>query len=813
MNEKPKRLPVHALKPSELRWTCPLSLLKFKTTRELQPLRSIVGQERAIEALRLGARIRSQGYNIWASGVVGTGRMTTVRHILDEMKSSRPELFDFAYVHNFKQPETPILLRFSAGEGRVYKSMMEDALSVLGRRIPQLFEEEQFQIARKAIIQRYQNMEATLLKELDSKLRPAGFVLGQIQEEDGSSRSEIFPMIGGKPYTLEDLDELLQKGEITMEEVERMREAYVKHREELNEIGSRSIRIMADFRKELARHDQNAVGVLIKSVFDDVRHSFPRDRVAQFLDGVSTNILLHLEEFVKINSARMSGVLDEALEEAAKNLERIYTVNLVVDNYDVKEAPVIVETSPTYATLFGSVERRIDSKGFAVSDFSHIRAGSLLRADGGFIVLNAIDILSDGQMWSALKKVMLYGRLDIQTGDSQFQLNSIKPEFVNVNVKIILLGDPAIYHALWNAEEDFHKMFKIHAEFEDQTERTPIMIGHLASFLAKLAEEEELFHCDRYGAAELIEWAVEYTDSQDKITLQFSYVADLLREASYYARQAGASLISRTHVKQALDERRWRSNSVDERMREQISKGVLLIDVAGNRVGQINGLTVYQSGIVAYGKPSRITSTVSAGNSGIINIEREVEMSGAIHNKGVLILSGLLRSLFSRSQPMSFTASIAFEQSYGGVDGDSASVAEIIALLSAISNIPIRQDFAITGSINQKGDVQAIGGVNEKIIGFFEVCKDRGLTGTQGVIMPKTNVNDLMLREDVIEAVTKKKFFLYPISRLEEAVELMMEVPAGKLNKDGKFPTNSVYAKVQQNLDVLHEASRMNMRM
>jgi len=813
MSSKSKRTPVAPLKPSELRWTCVPSKLPFKTTRELQPLRNIVGQDRAVEALRLGARIRSQGYNIWASGVVGTGRMTTVRHILDEMKSARAELFDFAYVHNFVQPEAPVLLRFQAGEGKVFRSMMEDALNVLGRRIPQLFEEESFQDQRKAIIHRFQSMEATLLKELDSKLRPVGFVLGQIQEEDGSARSEVFPVINGKPYTVDDLDELLQKGEVTIPDIERIREEYARHREELNDIGSRSLRIMADFRKELAKYDQNAVGVLIKSVFDDVRHSFPRDRVATFLSGVATHILSHLEEFVKINSARMTGVLDESMEEAARTIERVYTVNLIVDNYDTKEAPILIETSPTFAALFGTVEKRIDAKGFAVSDFSHIRAGSLLRADGGFIVLNAIDVLSDQQIWSALKKVLLSGRLDIQTGDSQFQLNSIKPEFVNVNVKIILLGDPAIYHALWAAEEDFHKMFKIHAEFDDQAERTPVMIAHLASFIAKLAEEEDLLHCDRYGAAALIEWAVEYTDSQDKITLQFSYVADLLRESSHYARQASASLISRTHVKQALDERRWRSNSVDERMREQITKGVLLIDVDGSRVGQINGLTVYQSGIVAYGKPSRITATVSAGNTGIINIEREVEMSGAIHNKGVLILSGLLRSLFSRSQPMSFTASIAFEQSYGGVDGDSASVAEIIALLSAISNIPIKQGMALTGSINQKGDVQAVGGVNEKITGFFEVCKDKGLTGDQGVILPKMNVSDLMLRDDIIEAVAKKKFFLYPITRLEEAVELMMGLPAGTLQADGKFAANTVYHKVQLNLDVLHEASRINMRM
>ncbi len=751
---------VQELKASELRWTCPLKELPFSSTRELEPLDRIVGQDRAIDALRLGARIRSQGYNIWASGVVGTGRMTTIRQILDEFKSHHPTLFDFAYVNNFRRAEEPVLLRFQAGEGRVFCRMMDDAYAFLSRRIPQLFEEDQFQADRKAIIQRYQAQEQQLLREFDEKLRPSGFVLGHIQEEDGTTRTEVFPLINDKPVTLEELDEQFQAGEISAEQLAAIRDAYVQHRDQLNDIGSRSLRIMASFRKELSQHDRAAVGVLIKSVFDDVRHSFPRDRVATFLDGVTEYILQNLEDYVRVSQARLAGQLDEGTEETARTMDRTLSVNLILDNYGQKDAPIIVETSPTYASLFGVIERRLDARGYTTSDFSQIRAGSLLRADGGYLVMNAMDVLSDSTLWTALKKVMLYGRVDMQPVDSASLLNSLKPDFIKVNVKIILLGDPSIYLALWDAEEDFHKMFKVHAEFDDQTDRTPAMINHYAAFFAKLANEESLLHCDRSGAAALLEWAVAYTGSQEKITLQFSYVADVMREADFFARSSGANLIARTHVRTALEQRRWRSNSVDEHLREQIMKGVLLIDVQGSRVGQINGLTIYQSGIMAYGKPSRITATVSAGNAGIINIEREVDLSGAIHNKGVLILSGLIRSLFSRAQPMSFTASIAFEQSYGGVDGDSASAAEIIALLSAISNIPIRQDVAITGSVNQKGDIQPIGGVNEKITGFFEVCQDRGLTGTQGVVLPKQNVSDLMLRDDVVEAVRQGKFHL-----------------------------------------------------
>jgi lon-related putative ATP-dependent protease len=500
--------------------------------------------------------------------------------------------------------------------------------------------------------------------------------------------------------------------------------------------------------------------------------------------------------------------MDETIEENARILERLTSVNLILDNYETIQAPTIVETAPTYSSLFGTIEKRMDVRGFIQSDFTQIRAGSLLRADGGFVVMNAIDVLSDMTVWTSLKRMILYGRIEIQSGDTQMALTTIKPDYINVDVKVILLGDPAVYLALWAADEDFHKMFKVHAEFEADAPRSIEMIRNYCAFISHLAAQENLLHCDRSGAAAIIEWAVAFTDSQDKVSLQFSYVADLHREATHFAQIKRSTLVRREHVQHAIDMRHKRSAKADEVIRENIQKGLLLIDVKGSRVGQINGLTVYSSGIVSFGKPARITATVSAGNAGLINIEREVQMSGAIHSKGVLILSGLLRSLFSRSQPISFTASIAFEQSYGGVDGDSASAAEMIALLSAISNIPVRQDIAITGSINQKGDVQPVGGINEKVTGFYEVCRDKGLTGTQGVIVPKQNVRDLMLSQEIIDAVNNGKFFVVAISRLEEAIELLLQTPAGHRRRDSTFPEGSVYAKVQTNLSVLHDASR-----
>jgi predicted ATP-dependent protease len=802
---------VQPLLPSQLRWTCSTKALSFTTTKDVEPLRRIVGQERAMEALRLGARIRSQGYNIYTSGVVGTGRMTTIRVLLDELKHEATDLYDLGYVHNFKQADAPVLLRFAAGEGRVYQRMLDDALAFLQRRIPALFEEDQFQSGRKAIIDEFQGAEKASLESLNEKMRPAGFVLGQLEdEENNTSTTEVFPVIDGEPVHTESLDEKIAEGKITQEKANQLLETYKVFHEELVSIRRQSIRLMLEFRKRVNSYDQGAVTFLIDMAFEDVRRSFPRDRVAEHLAGVTKHLLENLDELIKLLTQRQTSVGAEqiAAEEALRQFFVRYTVNIIVDHYDTKTAPVIIETAPTYASLFGTIEKRYDVRGYYVTDFTQIKAGSLLSADGGYIILNAVDVLSDVQIWTALKRVMLYGRYEIQNTDTQFQLNTLKPEWIRANVKIILLGDPQIYMALWAADEDFHKMFKVHAEFDSDTALTQGMIDNYCAFFSHLAHEEELCHCDKSGAAALVEWAVAFTESQEKITLQFSYVADLMREASYFARAQGKRTILRKHVQLAVDQRQWRGNRADEEIRQQIQRGILLLDCAGERVGQVNGLTVYSTGIVSFGKPARITATVSAGTSGIINIEREVEMSGAIHSKGVYILSGLLRSLFSRSQPMSFTASVAFEQSYGGIDGDSASTAEMVALLSAIANLPIRQDLAITGSINQKGDIQPVGGVNEKITGFFEVCKDRGLTGTQGVLLPVQNVKDLMLRDEIIEAVRAKQFWIYPITRLEEAVELLLGVPAGVRDENGCFAPDTVFGKVQHNLTVLHEASK-----
>lgn len=803
------QFPVKPTPSSALRWNCPLSKLPFKKhTGELEPLHQIVGQDRAVAALRMATRLKSQGYNIYASGMLGTGRLTTVRKIVNELQDHPPELYDFCYVFNFKQPDHPILLRFNAGDGIRFSEAMRNAADFLMRRIPELMEDDVFLAKRNEIVEKFQIRERRVIEEFDASIRPKGFTVGQVQDEEGTVGTDIFALIGEKPYTMDQLEELVQDGTITIDQSKQIREDYTKHMQRLSELGRTNMRVIAEFRKLVREYDQNSVSVLLNLAFAPVLESFERSRVREFVEGAQKDLLDSLDTLVKLFAIRSTGKIEDGINDQIAAFFNKYAVNVILDNSSTKKAPVIIETSPTYQNLFGIIERKYTVQGFYHTDFSMIKAGSIIHADGGFLVMNALDALADGNVWTMLKRILLYGRLEIQNIDTQFQLTTIKPEPIRINVKVILLGDPSIYHYLWATDEDFHKMFKVHAEFDYEANRTDELLAAYCRFFSLLASEENLLHCTRAGAAALLEYAVLRTESQNKISLQFSLLSDLYREASFFASQDGGKFVERKHVDLALCQRQWRNNKSDEQIREHIQSGVLLIDTKGSRVGQINGLTVYSTGIVSFGKPTRITATVSAGAAGIINIEREVDLSGHIHSKGVLILSGLLRSLFSRRLSISFTASIAFEQSYGEIDGDSASVAEMIALLSAIGNLPVRQDLAITGSVNQKGDIQPVGGVNEKITGFFEVCKDRGLTGTQGVVIPHQNVTDLMLSTEIIEAVKKGDFNIIPVSKIEHAVEVMLDLPAGKRKAEGGFPPESVFGRVQTNLSILHHASK-----
>ncbi len=788
---------------NNLRWNCPTDIFDFTTTSELEHLDEIVGQPRAIEAIRMGAEIKSKGYNIFVSGLSGTGRLSTVKSILEKVTTSCPVTYDFCYVNNFSNPDNPRLLKLDSGKGKPLSKAMNDAISYLKQRLPKLFEEENFQLSRRNLIEEYQSKERGILHEFDEGIKPFGFVRGQVESEQGVVQPEVFPVIESKPVQIELIQEYVQQEKITAKRAEELEMLYDKFHNELFELGRKGMKLMQDFRQSLLENDKAACSDIVISVFESILENYRQDSVPVYIEEVKSHILENLALFVPSNQVQPDIETDE--DGKLVDTFNVYFVNVILDNSETNAAPVIIETTPSYTNLFGTIERSYDNTGYWKTDFTKIKAGALLKADQGYLIVNALDLFTEPGVWQALKRVLLYDKLEIQPYESYFQFSQLhlKPEPIDVSVKVIIIGGQTLYRLLYLQEKGFKKIFKVNAQFDYEIERTEEMMNNYAKYIAKICDDEALPHCSPDGVAAIIEWAVSHAGSQDRITLKFSDVADLIRESAFYDRNSSHDYINREDVMTAIAQRDYRNNLIDEKMKHYILNGYTMIDTQGKRVGQINGLTVLDTGLYAFGKPARITATVSAGNAGVINIEREAEMSGAIHDKGVLILSGILRRLFANKKPLNLTASITFEQSYGGIDGDSATAAEIIAILSAISEIPINQNIAITGSVNQLGDVQPIGGVNEKIKGYYQICKERGLSGEQGVIIPHQNINDLMLEDDLIEDVKKGKFHIYNFKRIEEGIRMMTSVEAGVADKKGKFPINTVCRIVADKLDKL----------
>ncbi len=798
----------YEIPPEKLRWSCPTEKLNFKTTDQIEPLTHIVGQPRAIEAIRLGAGLMSKGYNIFVSGLSGTGRLTTVKAILEEVTTVCPLTYDFCYVNNFSDPDTPRLIKLPRGKGKEFATNMGDVIQYLRRSLPRLFEEDSFQESRRRIIEEFQAKERDILNQFDEKIKPHGFVRGQLENEQGAVMPEVFPLIKNKPVRIDQIPEYVEKGTITKEKAEEINADFNKFHTELYELARIGMKLMQDFKKAMADNDKSASTLEVTASFNTIKERYKNEKVDIYIEEVIKYILDNITLFVPQTNPQNPPSQEGELTDADKF--HIFTVNVILDNSNTTSAPVVIETKPSYTNLFGTIERTYDPRGFWRTDFAKIKAGALLKADQGYLIVNALDLFGETGVWPALKRVLLYDKLEIQPFDAYFQLSQVhlKPEPIDVNVKVIIIGGQTLYQLLYLYEKGFKKIFKINAQFDYETARTDELITNISRFVAKTCRDEQLPHCTSCGVAALVEWAAEHAGSQQRLSLKFSDVADILREAAFYHRNSHKSYIEREDVENAIKERRFRNNLLDEKLRTYILENSIFIDTQGERIGQINGLTILNNGILSFGKPARITAVVSAGSGGIVNIEREVDMSGSIHSKGLLIISGFLRSLFAQKKSLSFTASIAFEQSYSGIDGDSASAAEIYVLLSALSEIPIKQNLAVTGSVNQKGDIQPIGGVNEKIRGFYEICFERGLTGDQGVIIPEQNAKDLMLTHEIIDAVKEGKFHIYTIKRIEEGVELLMGKPAGKMLANGTFTKNSVYDLADKRLIQLKKAGK-----
>ncbi len=787
----------------KLRWRLDPASLPFETTDEIEPLKEIVGQNRGVEAFRFGLGMDKPGYNVFVTGMAGTGRMSTVRRLIREMSKENHPPRDLCYVNNFENPETPLLLSFKNGTGSLFKKAVGDLVTTLKKEIPQLFESQEYINLKKEIMETYESKGKSFFKSLDEKVKEEGFALVDIQVGQ-VKRPEVMPLVDGNPVHIDQVEAMVERGRFPKDEFEAMKEKHAKLREQIDQIFLELRDLQKEVQEKIEKMDRVMFLENAARLAEPITKKFRSKPVRAYLDAFLEDMADNLQIFRPQAQPMVPGILPILSE---SDPFQPYRVNLLVDNKDQKGPPVIVEDHPTYRNLFGSIERIVDRTGVWRTDFSKIKAGSFVRANGGYLVINLPDAIVEPGVWPAFKRALKSEKLEIQTYDPfyLFTTSGLKPEPIDLNVKVVVVSEPYLYHLLSVYDEDTKKIFKVRADFDTAMDRNDESIRQFAGFIKAETDRGGLKPFDRTAVAALVEQAVRMTGRQEKVSTSFPEISDLLREADFWAGQEDDAVVSERHVQRAIEARIYRAGMVEEHIQEMIDRGTLMIDVDGAEVGQVNGLAVYQAGDHMFGKPSRITASTSMGRAGIINIEREADLSGSTHNKGVLILAGYLRKKYAQDKPMSMSASIAFEQSYGGVDGDSASSTEVYALLSSLSGVPIRQDLAVTGSINQKGEVQAIGGVNQKIEGFYDCCRRKGLTGRQGVLIPESNIKDLMLRKDVVAAVEEGRFHVYPVKTIDEGIEILTGKKAGTRKADGAYPKGSINDLVDRRLRELAE--------
>ena len=790
--------------PEKLRWRLDPATLSFETTEDLQPLTDIIGQARGVEAFRFGININKPGYNVFVTGAVGSGRMATVKKLLEEMSKRDRVPDDLCYVNCFENRESPVLIRLEGGKGAVFKKDIKSLVETLKKEIPLLFESQDYINMKKEISETYERQASSFFKALDQKVKEEGFTVVDVQI-GMFKRPEVMPLVDGKPVPIEELETMVEKGRFPKAEFEQLREKQVTLKKQIEQIFLELKDLQKDVTQKLEKMDREAFMQKSSELAAFINERFKNDKIKKYLEDMLEDMADNISIFMpESQQSQIPG-----LPPMVKEIDQFqpYEVNLIVDNSQRSSPPVIVEDYPTYRNIFGSIERIVDRRGVWRTDFSKIKTGSLVKASGGYLVINLRDAIIEPGVWQALKRALKSKKLEIQTFDPFyfFTTTGLKPEPIELDVKVVVIADTFIYQLLSYYDEDLKKVFKVRADFDTVMDKTDRSIQQLAEFVRMATDEEKLRPLDRTAVAALVEQAVRMAGRQEKISTSFPAITDLIREADFWAGQENEPTVRAKHIDKAIEARIYRSNLVEERIQEMINRGTLMIDVDGEVVGQVNGLAVYALGDYMFGKPSRITASTSMGRAGVINIEREAEMSGNTHNKGVLILGGYLRKKYAQDKPLTMSASIAFEQSYSGVDGDSASSTEIYALLSSLSGVPIRQNIAVTGSVNQKGEVQAIGGVNQKIEGFFDCCRYLGLNGSQGVIIPASNVKDLMLRKDVIAAVQENKFRIFAVKTIDEGIEILTGRPAGEKQPDGTYPEGTINFLVDRRLGDLVE--------
>ncbi len=789
-------MPSRELKYTELKNCCTPKELKFNTTQDLSVLEDgIVGQERGVKSFDFGLQVKMKGYNIYVSGPSGTGKTTYAVKSAQRLAKNEDIPFDWCYVYNFENPKSPQALRFAPGLGRQFRDDMGELVEVFNTEIQKAFNTEDYDKQKNEIIKIYDDKRDELMKTMTEMAKENGFGV-----KSTNSGIYFMPIVDGVTINEEQYDELDEKlkDEISLSS-EKVQEKAAAIMRDIREEEKASKQAVDDLDYKVCMF---AIGHYVNSVQEKYKDY---DRVIKYLEAVQEDVLENIDEFIDNDTdeeENLSSLLPMLNKKPAEDITLKYKVNLIVDNSKTVGAPVVVDFNPTYYNLVGEVE--YDSEfGNLTTDFMKIKAGLFHKANGGYLIVQAQDILSNVQSWEALRRVIKTNQISMETLREQLGavvVPTLKPEPIPASIKIIMVGSNYYYEVLHEYDEDFEKIFKIRADFDYEMKRTGENVMKLARFIKSFSENEKVAPFDVSAVAAVVEYSSRLVERQDKLSTRFNQIVEILCESATWAKLAGDDIITAEHIKKAVYEKEQRLRMYEEKLDEMLEEKVIMIDTAGKKIGQINGLAVLDLGSYCFGNPSRITATTYIGKSGIVNIEKEAEMSGQTHDKGVQIITGFLGQTYAQDFPLSLSCRICFEQNYNGIDGDSASSTELYCILSSLADLPINQELAVTGSINQRGEIQAIGGVTYKIEGFFDLCKKRGLTGTQGVIIPFSNVKDLVVKDEVVEAVKEGVFHIYAISTLDEGIELLMGVPAGKKDKNGKFPLNSVHGRVYKKL-------------
>jgi len=789
-------MPVNELSPDKLRRLCAPEAANCKTSEELGPVEGIIGQDRALKALKFGIDMKGKGFNIYVGGLPGTGKRPATRNYLETIAASKPVPPDWCYVYNFDDSYEPKALSLPAGRGRVLQKDMKKLVDQVKRAVPAALQSTEFVTRTGAIRKRAEGQRDKILSELNTLAQKYSY--GVRMTQLGIS---IIPVYNGKPVAEDEFQSLAATVKKKFEENrDTVRGALDKAGKQIIELDAKTLEELRKLRDDSLHY---AIGGLI-NVLTATYQELPE--VARYLTEVRDDILENPELFIGETEQPSQGdqeSSDPVPSAAVKTSAfRRYEVNVIVDNAGLKGVPVIVEDNPTFGNLFGKIEKE-SRFGALMTDFTLIKGGSMQKANGGYIILGVNDVLSNAFVYDGLKRTLQNETISIEETAERLGATSIKsltPQPIPMNMKVILAGDPGTYQVLYQADPDFKFLFKVKADFDDLIEWNDKTIKIYGNFVHTLCETEGLNHLEASAIAKVVEYGSRLAEDQNKLSTRFPELADIVREASFYASQDNSKYIKDTHVSKALDEKVYRSDLVDQKFKEMIQRGIILIDTSGAKAGQVNGLSVISLGDFEFGQPSRITASIGMGRGGVIDIERESKLGGQIHTKGVLIISGYLANKYAHDKPLTLSCRLVFEQSYGGVDGDSASSTELYAILSALADLPIKQNFAVTGSVNQKGEVQAIGGANEKIEGFYAVCKARGLKGDEGILVPRSNIQHLMLNEEVVVAVKQGKFHIYPIESIDEGIELLTGVKAGERKSDGSYELGSVHYRVDKRL-------------